>query len=140
MVRNGNEVRIVLASRPRMLRELIRNVIAQHADLNIVDECLRPGALPSRTRESRADVVILGSSDYHETKLCARLFAQSPQLTVLLVSADGEVGGVEQLRPRRWNFALADHDIPTVIRLAIRAAREPDGAWDCLDLLTRSLH
>ena len=115
------KIRIVLAHRRRMLRELLQRVLSRQPDLEIVGQSTDPIDLLLAVSRSEADVVILDEAN--SRGLRSHLLAEFPHLTLLDLSSDGEVAVVEQLYPHRWKFSLAESDLPRVLRWAVRTSR-----------------
>lgn len=91
-------IRILLANRPRMMRELVRKMIQGQPDMEVVGEVLGPLDVLMAVRDREADAVILALEDYEEPGLCSHLLAEYPNLTILSVAPNGETAFI---RPRR---------------------------------------
>ncbi len=83
----GETVRVLLANRPRMLRELLRKLIDRQGDMQVVGEELDPLALLLAVGERHADVVVLSLSESEEDPgLLSHLLSEYPKLVVLALS------------------------------------------------------
>lgn len=99
------KIRVLLANRPRMLRELVRKIIEDEPDMEVVGEVLAPVDLLVAVRETKADAVILAMRGSEEPGLCSHLLAEYPDLTILGLACEGQKAFVKQLCPRREEIA-----------------------------------
>ncbi len=85
------KIKVLLASRPKMLSDVIRNMVARQPDMEVVDEVLDPIELLLAVRATKIDVVIVTPLDSEgESKICRHLLAEHPQLKILTLSAKSE--------------------------------------------------
>lgn len=63
------KIRFLLANRPRMMREMVREIIEGQQDMEVVGEVLAPVDLLVAVRETQAAAVILGVRDSEEPGL-----------------------------------------------------------------------
>ena len=92
-----NKIRILLSSRPKLLSEVIRNMIEHQADMEVVGEIIDPIQLLLAVRITKVDVVIVTPLDSSgEPKICRHLLAEYPTLKVVTLSADGEAAYLYQ--------------------------------------------
>lgn len=123
-------LKILLAGRPRAMRQLVRTIIAQ-PDMEIVGSRLDPMEVLLTARRREADVVIIPLIDSEEPGLVSHLFAELPDLTVLMLSSTGDAAYVVQRCPwRRKLFNLSEDHIVRALR---RLTKEPCGPIDDLD-------
>ena len=81
------KVRVLLANKPRMLRELLRSLIQRQADMEVMGEVLDPVELLLAVDETQADVVVVDLPESgEEPGICSHLLAEYPQLLVLALS------------------------------------------------------
>jgi len=113
-------IRIVLVGMPGVLRDLIREIVTNQPDMQIVGE-LSDGELENRFR-SPPDLLILGLEDSHLPVQGERLLMDYPSATVIGVSADGRNGFIYELRPYRMPLGEMS---PQVLLETIRARRPP---------------
>ena len=92
------KIRILLANRPRMLREVVREIIEAQPDMEVVGEVLNPVDLLVAVRATEADAVILALEGSEEPGLTSHLSAEYPKLTILGLPARGKTAFV---RPGR---------------------------------------
>ncbi len=117
------KIRILLANRPPMLLEVMREMVQRQEDMEVVGEILDPIGLLVAVREREADAVILTLKDHHEEPgLCSHLVAEYPNLTILGLAADGKIAF---LRPPRREIKVPSVDsIVDALRDAIRVKEE----------------
>lgn len=93
------KIRVLLANRPRMMREVLTEMIRRQEDMELVGEVLEPLDVLVAVREMRADAVVLALEDYEEPGLCSHLLTEYPNLTILGLAPDGKTAFVRS--PRR---------------------------------------
>ncbi len=114
-------IRILLANRPQMMRELVREMINRQDDMEVVGEVLNPVDLLVAVRETEADAVILAVKDSGEMGLCSHLLTEYPNLTIVELASDREKAFVGQLCPRRMEIvAPSESKILEALRKAVR--------------------
>ena len=86
-----HKIKVLLAIRPRMLSAVVRHLVERQPDMAVMSEASDPIELGSAIRATEAEVVILTPADAdREPEVCRHLWAQSPQLTILTLSATGD--------------------------------------------------
>jgi DNA-binding NarL/FixJ family response regulator len=110
----------VLIDMPRMLRELIRTVVAEQPDLMVVAELDDGLDLGAELESNEPDFVIVGTEHGHISTACRALFERRPRLRVLAIATDGDNAVVWELAPRR---VLLGELSPDSLLAAIRDAR-----------------
>ncbi|MEU4219133.1 hypothetical protein [Actinoplanes sp. NPDC026623] len=95
------EIRVLLTDLPRMLREILRNLLAAQPEMvvEIADEPRAP--LVSAVDRTRAHVVILGQEAPAMPSRCRDLLERRPRVQVMTVSVDGRRICLYGLRPYR---------------------------------------
>ncbi len=116
------KIRILLANRPPMMLEIMREIVQRHEDMEVVGEILDPIGLLVAVREREADAVILTLNDYEEPGLCSHLVAEYPNLTILGLAADGKTAFLRL--PRREIKVPSQQSIVDALRDAIRMKEE----------------
>ena len=85
------KIRVLLASRPKMLSDVVRNMIARQPDMEVVGEVLDPVELFFAAKAKSVDVVIVTPLDWEEEpSICRHLLAEHPQLKILTLPSNGE--------------------------------------------------
>jgi DNA-binding NarL/FixJ family response regulator len=98
------KINVMLASRPKMISDVIRNIIDRQQDMTMIREVIDPIKLLLATRETWVDVVIVTPLKANgEPKICSHLLAEHPRLKIVTFSAKGEAAylyqsGVSKLR------------------------------------------
>lgn len=86
---------------PRMLRELVRAVVAEQPDLAVVAELDDELDLGAELARSEPDFVIVGTERGELSPACRALFDERPRLKVLALERHGESAIVWELAPHR---------------------------------------
>ena len=122
------KIRILLANRPQMMRELVKNMINRQNDMEVVeDEVLDPLGLLMAVEEKKADAVIVAFEDSEEPGLCSHLLGEYPNLTILGLTSHGKSAFIEQLCPRRREVIdPSEASIVHALRQAVLAPCSPD--------------
>jgi DNA-binding NarL/FixJ family response regulator len=94
-------IRILLAGMPRMLRDMITDIVAPQAEMMVAGTMQDTADIVVAVKKARADVVILnepaiGPSQSHQELLYSR-----PHLRVLSITSDGRQFFLHNLRPVR---------------------------------------
>jgi DNA-binding NarL/FixJ family response regulator len=84
-----NRVRVLVANRPRLMRELVITTIADQPDIEIVGEVGDEGDLTEAVEQARPDVLIL-TMDKPEERLsqCGFLLGRHPEMRILTLAPD----------------------------------------------------
>jgi DNA-binding NarL/FixJ family response regulator len=91
------KIKVMLASRPKMLSDVIRNLIEREPDMIMVGDVIDPIKLLFAIREIPVDVVIVTPLKANgEPKICSHLLAEHPRLKVVTFSAEGEAAYLYQ--------------------------------------------
>ena len=92
------KIRVMLASRPKMLSDIIRNMINRQTDMILVGDVIDPIKLIFATREVSVDVVIVTPplNANGEPRICNHLLYVHPQLIVVTLSSKGEAAYLYQ--------------------------------------------
>ncbi len=81
---------VLLAIRPRMLSEVIRNMVERQPDMEVARELIDPIGLLFAIRATKAEVVIITPADLdREPRIGNSLLAAYPQLKIIALSAAG---------------------------------------------------
>ena len=91
------KIKIMLASRPKMISDVISNIIGHQPDMTMVGEVIDPIKLLFATRETPVDVVIVTPLKANgEPIICSHLLAEHPRLKIVTFSAKGEAAYLYQ--------------------------------------------
>jgi DNA-binding NarL/FixJ family response regulator len=84
------KIKVLLGARPRMLAEVIRNMVERQPDMEVVGEELDPIELLLAASTTPVDVVIVTPLNAEgESKICRHLLAENPQLRIVTLSGKG---------------------------------------------------
>jgi len=96
-------IKVLLSSRPKLLSQVLRNLIERQTDMEVVGEVLDPLQLVKASEQTTVDAIIITPIKANgEPKICQLLLALHPQLKIVTQSANGRVaylyqsGGVKQ--------------------------------------------
>jgi DNA-binding NarL/FixJ family response regulator len=93
------KIRILLANnRPRIMREVMKQLIERQPDMEIVAEILDLSALSRVAAEAAADVIIVALEDSDALRLGRQLLAERPEMAILALAAKGNAAFIEQVR------------------------------------------
>jgi DNA-binding NarL/FixJ family response regulator len=86
-------VRVLIANRPRLMRELLMAVISDQPDIEIVGEVADGNDLTETVEQVQPDVLILGM-DEPEKRMgqCGFLLGRYPQMRILALAPEQNVG------------------------------------------------
>ena len=114
------KIRIMLASRPKMISDIIRNIITHQLDMTIVGEVADPISLLYTLKETSVDVVIMTPIKVNgEPKICSHLLAKYPSLIIVAL---GDNNGIAYLyRTGAPKLCIEDPSSQSII-IAIREA------------------
>jgi DNA-binding NarL/FixJ family response regulator len=95
-------IKVLLASRPKMLSDVIKNLIEYQPDMEVVGEVIDPIRLLLVTRETMADVIIVTPLKSNgEPKICQHLLSEHPRLRIVTLSANGETAFLYESNSRK---------------------------------------
>jgi DNA-binding NarL/FixJ family response regulator len=99
------KIKVLLASRPKMLSDVVRNMLERQPDMEVVGEVLDPVALLLTARAKPVDVVIVTPLDWEqEPRICRHLLAEHPQLKIVTLPANGEAAFLYESGGRKQRF------------------------------------
>jgi DNA-binding NarL/FixJ family response regulator len=88
---------VILASRPKMLSEVIRSMVEHQPDMEVVGEVLDPIELLIATRITPVDVVIIAPLNVDgEPRICCQLLKEHPLLKIIILSEEGRAAFLYQ--------------------------------------------
>jgi DNA-binding NarL/FixJ family response regulator len=86
------KIKVLLASRPKMLSDVIRNMVERQPDMEVAGEVLDPIELLLAVRAMKVDVVIVTPLDSDgESRICRLMLAEHPQLKIVTMSAKDDM-------------------------------------------------
>lgn len=82
-------IRVLVANRPRLMRELMVATISEQPDIEIVGEVENESELMSTVEKTQPDFVIVALEEFNELPpVCHSVLHKYPQLKVIAVSSD----------------------------------------------------
>jgi AmiR/NasT family two-component response regulator len=86
-------VRVLVANRPRLMREIVLATIADQPDIEIVGDIEQTGNLTEIVEQVRPDVLIVALDDQeHRTGECGFLLGRYPQMKILALAPEQNRG------------------------------------------------
>ena len=97
MRKTNEKIKVILVSRPKILSDVLRNMVEHQPDMEVVGEVIDPIELFITVREMPADVVIITPLKIDgEPRICYQLLKEHPLLKVITLSAESEVAFLYQ--------------------------------------------
>ncbi len=86
-------VRVLVANRPRLMRELVLAVIADQPDIEVIGEVHDENELAGAVEEAQPDVLILALEDANKrVAQCGFLLGRYPQMKILALAPEQNRG------------------------------------------------
>ena len=86
-------VRVLVANRPRLMRELVLATIADQPDIEVVGEVVEESQLTEIVEEVRPDALILALDNPEQhSALCGFLLGRFPQMRILALAPERNQG------------------------------------------------
>ena len=83
-------IRVMVANRPRLMRELVLATIADQADIEIVGEVERDEEIANIVETTRPDLLIIAlDQPGRRPPMCDSLLRQYPEMRILAVAPEG---------------------------------------------------
>jgi chemotaxis response regulator CheB len=95
----GSKVRVMIAGMPRMLSEIVRNIIISRDDLEFAGEAANVSALAQTAKELNVDVLVIGAAPDENNIACTDLLYARPRMRIVAIHGDGREAQFFQLRP-----------------------------------------
>lgn len=116
------KIRVLLASRPKMLSDVVRNMIGRQPDMEVVGEVLDPLSLLVAVRATPVEVVIFTPLDAsEEPHICSQLLTEHPQLKIVTLTAKSEAAYLYELGSRKQRIEEpCEQSILGALREAVR--------------------
>lgn len=87
------KMRVLIAYRPGMMRELLNELVAQEADLESAGNIERIEEIAESVKQFRADCLIISKETLSQQPgLCAELLPQYPHLSILALAPERNSG------------------------------------------------
>lgn len=110
-------IRIVLGGLPRMLRDIVVEVVKSEADMSIVGEVSAAGSVQELVDEARPDVVVFDEASLQAAGGTERLLRDHGDVKLLVLSDQGRDAAAHWLEPRSLSAVdLSPARLLTLIR------------------------
>jgi len=88
-----SSVRVLVANRPRLLRELVLSTLSEQAGISIVGEAENEKDIPSLVAETKPDFLLIALDESsRRPPLCDQLLKKFPALRIIAVAPNTNVG------------------------------------------------
>jgi DNA-binding NarL/FixJ family response regulator len=112
---------ILLVEMPRMVHDVVGNILRVEPDLCVVADGVEAGALMERIEGERPDVVVLWVESGSPPAMCDELLGRFPRLAVVALEDRGERASIYMMRPMRFRLAeISRTQLVTAIRRTAR--------------------
>lgn len=86
-------VRVLVANRPRLLRELVLSTLSEQAGINIVGEVENEHDVPSLVEKTKPDFLLIALDEsQRRPALCDQLLRKFPALRIIAVAPNTNLG------------------------------------------------
>jgi len=86
-------VRVLVANRPRLMRELVLSTLSEQAGIRVVGEAKNEQDVPSLVAETRPDFLLIALDESQKRPaLCDLLLKEFPALRIIAVAPNANVG------------------------------------------------
>ncbi len=112
------KIRVLFGKNVQCLRRFFGDNIEQQGDMEVVDEIDDPVELLVELRDVNVDVIILSMDHGESSGLSSHLFAEYPEVTLVLLDEDYRFAYIENLCPHRSSISDVSSDgIISALRL-----------------------
>lgn len=110
---------ILLGEMPRMLHDVVGDIVGVEPDLHVIADGVQAGALVDRVERDHPDVVVLWAQSATPPALCDELLGRFPQLAVVALEDGGQRASIYVMRPARLPLSeMSRTQLVTAIRRA----------------------
>lgn len=86
-------VRVLVANRPRLMRELVLSTLSEQTGIRVVGEAKDEQDVPSLVAETKPDFLLIALDESHKRPaLCDVLLKEFPALRIIAVAPNANVG------------------------------------------------
>ena len=121
-------IRVLIAEMPHLLRDILEEIIARQADIDVVGVVETVDDLRREIHSNRADVVLCRLDGSELPTVYQELFDVHPRLRLLAIDAGDRNGCVYELRPERTRLDVWPQGLVDAIRSTGSSPRT--FAWD----------
>jgi chemotaxis response regulator CheB len=121
---SGGKIRVLVANRPRLMRELMLEAIASDPEVEIAGEIEQEADLAAAVERVRPDVVIIALGDSDERpSICDQLLLRYPALRVVAIAADRDAAFYYWAAPEIHTARLENSEGNVLLALRRRAGQ-----------------
>jgi DNA-binding NarL/FixJ family response regulator len=116
------KIKVLLASRPKMLSDVVRNMLERQPDMEVIGEVLDPIELLLTAKARPVDVVIVTPLDSEgEPGICRHLLAEQPRLKIMTLQVNAEAAFLYESGAHKKRIAEpSEESILAAIRESMR--------------------
>jgi DNA-binding NarL/FixJ family response regulator len=82
-------IRILVANRPRLMRELLLATLAERADIEIVGEVANEAEIPAWVKKTAPDLVVISLDELGQRpRICDTVLRTNPDVRIVAVASD----------------------------------------------------
>src|SRR5215467_13454189 len=86
-------IRVLVANRPRLLRELVLSTLSEQAGIRVVGEAKSEQEVPSLVAETKPDFLLIALDESRKRPaLCDVLLPEFPALRIIAVAPNANIG------------------------------------------------
>lgn len=84
-----NRIRVLVANRPKLMRELIVATLADEPGIEIVGEVSEDSEIPARVHQTLPDLLVIALDEPgRRPRICDTVLREHPQVRIIAVAAD----------------------------------------------------
>ena len=88
-----NAVRVLVANRPRLLREMVLSALSEQTGIDIVGEAEDERDVPELVEKTKPDFLLIGMEEgRRRPRICDVLLKQHPSLRIIAVAPSSNLG------------------------------------------------
>jgi chemotaxis response regulator CheB len=88
-----NVVRVLVANRPRLLREMVLSALSEQPGINVVGEAEDEREVPELVEKTKPDFLLIGMDEgRRRPRICDVLLRQYPALRIIAVAPSSSLG------------------------------------------------
>lgn len=113
-----DRVRVLVANRPRLMREVVRTALSRHADVEIVGEVQDELEILSAIERTQAECLVIAQEEFGRPPICDFVFDRYPRMKILAVApgSDDSVYYWVFMEIRSTRIETSDEGIISVLR------------------------
>ena len=81
-----DKVRVLVANRPCLMREVVRTVLSRHADIEVVGEIEDELEILPAIERTQVDCLIIAQEEFGRPPICDFVFDKHPHMKILAVA------------------------------------------------------